>query len=226
MATDRLYKVSFIGTVGSAGEIFDYSMWMTGGTTDGPATVAAAAADSVSEFLDADLTGLTLVGTVISDLFPTVVSWTQTAAREYSKSTGLALGEGAERVNISGVPSGTGTSFPLPYQVALAVTVDRGGLGRTRWNRHFLPPFVMNQNLMEDNDHLAVEVTESVAAAYIPFTASLNTVAPGVELVHWSPKNKVVTAGITVRVGDVLDTQRRRRNRLPEAYELQAIAAL
>ncbi len=226
MATDRLFKLSFIGTIGAAGEIFDYSMWVAGGTTVTAPAVAGAGAASVSEFLEAELESLVLVGTTIQDLFPSDVSWTQCAAREYSKSTGLALGDGADRVDVDGVPSGTGSAGPLPYQVALAVTVDRGGIGRTRWNRHFLPPLVMNSLIMDDNDHLVIEVPNSVAHAYVELTASLNTVVPGLELVHWSNHTKVLTSGITVRVGDVLDTQRRRRNQVPEAYSLQAIDAL
>lgn len=217
--TVQLFRAGYQGLQGTSGEIWEYGMWVqTNGSGILQDAVASAFAASVSEFLDTAAVGSIGSSTTVQDFWCGDTIWTQGFAREYSVSTGLALGVGAARSAILDT-AGTGSGVSLPYQVALAVTIARSGIGRTKWNRHFLPPLRMQPLFFQDNDHLDSDVTLSLVNATVALNTELATHEATLEIVHWSFHDKLITTHPAVRVGDVMDTQRRRRNKIPEAYE-------
>lgn len=126
------------------------------------------------------------------------------------------------------VPTGTaptGTAAPWPFQVTMAVTLDteqvRGLASRGRM-------FVPTGNLGVNNDGRVNDTTTNdLAEAAAEFISNLNN-QPGVDtqdprVVIASKGNTSVANGpmrevTSVRVGNVPDTQRRRRNQLQELY--------
>jgi len=217
MAITHLFRVVFNGAMTAGPEIFSYGCWV-GATSGSPTTadVASDASDAVSAFLATASSGVSGI-TVVAGLFNEEIEWQSVGAREYNLTTGAAEGDGFTVLPLT-EQAGTGSAPSMPYQDALAVTFDRGGLGRERWNRFYLPPFASIGALLTDGGILHTGVTGSILDGV---TAMFNAFAEGSSnagIIHWSPKGKVATQFPLIKVGNVIDTQRRRRNALTELY--------
>lgn len=218
-----LWKMVYRGTLGTAGEIFAYSMWVgTAASGELEGAVSAAGAASISDFMGTASVGSVGATTTASDFWGDDVIWEECAVRAYDIATGAALGDGYTISGISGV-AGTGPGISLPYQVAEVVTIDRGGLGRARWNRHYLPPLENNASFIRSNDRMQTGVPETLVDATVALDTALDSHLSGLGICHYAFKDHTVTLRPTVRVGDIWDTQRRRRNQLSETYSETAL---
>lgn len=110
-----------------------------------------------------------------------------------------------------------------PYQVSCAISLDAGGRGRSRFGRFYLPSPAMTITADGYMSETAAEtiLPQAVTALQACVTAAQAVYDGGVRLIIASGvgagDNKEVQQ---VRVGRVLDTQRRRRRSLPESYEV------
>lgn len=160
----------------------------------------------------------------------------QAAGTQISSSALLSFAKAA-RINLDGsymdqstdeyvfpdIPGGAAGSRPQPpQQVALAVSLTTGYTrGPAHRGRYFLPmPAIPVQadGLIAEADALAVRGTTKTfleAIADVPGVDAPNSLTPCVLSRRGSGAHRVITG---VEVGRVLDTQRRRRRSLKEAY--------
>jgi hypothetical protein len=118
---------------------------------------------------------------------------------------------------------GETTSNRHPNQVSLVCTWMAGGLGRGRRGRIYLPP----QGLAVDtDDQIGVEVAGDIAFLMQQFIGNVNAEMSGDAIaVIASGAGAGILRGIdTIKIGRVLDTQRRRRRSVPEEYVIEAVA--
>lgn len=174
----------------------------------------------------------------LNDVADDVVAWftnvdsahNQYATLEFVKVNGV----GSNGLQDPGVPTNewvptgaapTGTAAPWPFQIAMAVTMDTSvSRGLASKGRIYVP----SGNLGVNNDGRVNDATTAaLAAAAADFFSNLNN-QPGVDtqdprVIIASRGNEAVVNGPmrevnSVRVGNVPDTQRRRRNQLVELY--------
>jgi hypothetical protein len=118
-------------------------------------------------------------------------------------------------------PVGINGGEILPLQVSCVASHRTPQLGRHGRGRMFLPPFTGSAT--DGHGHLSSGTTASIAAAQAALLTSLTYSSSSSGGPHLAP---IITghpwtnyARINqVRVGNVLDTQRRRRRSLPETY--------
>lgn len=144
----------------------------------------------------------------------------------YVGTDGLQLGEPV--VWLTNTPGGGATSY-VP-QVSTVITLDSGKWRDPgKYSRYYLPAAAPGSG----NYKLTSLMTQAIATAQGNFIGALNdaVVAPyenvpaGGDYVYDAQVSAVSSAGTgqdntiqTVRVGDIYDTQRRRRNALTETY--------
>lgn len=136
---------------------------------------------------------------------------------------------GSNIVNISPAltPQALGTAVAAPHQLALVVSLRTGlRAGRASGGRLFLPT---QMHSMDANGFVQQSVREAVARSLVRLIQDLNN-WPGVDPAGTFPEVHIVSAGETltpppisrkvteVRVGNVFDTMRSRRNQIRETY--------
>lgn len=132
----------------------------------------------------------------------------QTAAIELDPATGKNL----SKVETLETLVGTNTSECLPPQCSCVVSLRTALPTRAGRGRFYLPSFGVDQVL---NGRITASAVSSVKNAAQKFVQSLNGAGYTVVVYHRSTKSSdTVTHG---DVGDVFDTQRRRRNKLIES---------
>lgn len=123
----------------------------------------------------------------------------------------------AEHVHASVAGGGSGSNTP-PNQIALVVTLETGfSRGPAHRGRFYMP---LPMTPIGSDGRIATGSRDPVVAAATTFLTALNAVTANVKVGVYSrkdgaPAHRLVTA---MSVGRVLDTQRRRRNKLVEAY--------
>jgi hypothetical protein len=119
----------------------------------------------------------------------------------------------------------------FPPQVSLVASLLAGtGKGLGYKGRMYIPG--VSQPIMGDG-HMAWDKVEGIAAKFEDFVSAVNT-SSGI-WGHFINASKGRTTGITappinrdineIRIGNVYDTQRRRRNGLPETYKSLPVTA-
>ena len=116
--------------------------------------------------------------------------------------------------------AGADTINMLPPQTAVAISLGTSRSGRRGRGRFYLPP--LTSDALTTDGLLKSSVPPRIATAAQTFVRALNTSAPGQDLsmaVVVSGKPFTNYAKVTkVRVGDLVDTQRRRRKSIQEDY--------
>ena len=140
--------------------------------------------------------------------------------------------------DVSPLLDGGGTATVFPAQISLAMTLTseiQRGTGSK--GRMYLPG--INAGLANATGKLLSTYCDTLRTNLLTFFDAVNadanvpdsvilvskgtktTIFPGPEIIYINPHNKLVTG---LRVGDVYDTQRRRRNGLTEAYSTGVLA--
>jgi hypothetical protein len=170
---------------------------------------------------------------------PTVLAGVSAAVSAFHTAAGTQISPGAKltfaKMNLVGVDGhyvdltthetvfaslaggGSGSNTP-PNQVALAVTLETGyARGPAHRGRFYLP---MPMTPLASDGRIATGSRDPVAATAATFLAALNAVTANAKVGVFSRKAGVAghRAVTLMSVGRVLDTQRRRRNKLVEAY--------
>jgi hypothetical protein len=139
------------------------------------------------------------------------------------------VGVSGATLTYSTKPKGTGSGQMLPAEVSLAWSFHTEAAGRRGKGRIYLPP--QTTAAVSSGGRLDFSHTESYAAAAQAFINGLMVgtgITPGTlvirPIVSSRPFEKygVITE---VAVGDVFDSQRRRRNQLSEKYSTRAVNA-
>lgn len=122
------------------------------------------------------------------------------------------------------VAPGSGNPAKMPNQNAVVVSLITGRAGRTGKGRVYVP--LLAAGLQGDGRRSEAD-SQATAAGFAAFLTQLNVeiagslLDMGVQSQKASPSGSKVTS---VRVGRVIDTQRRRRDSLVEAYTTAAVS--
>lgn len=214
-AHPTLIKLVWSGTLGDAeDEIFSYSRWAAIVAPENLEAVMDQAADDVTDLLAESTTGGVTYPT-IATAFPGTVHWTELKGYVYDEATGANLSlEPAVRVlTDSGVDTG---SKALPNQDSLAITTQMVPRGPSSYNRFYLPPMIAE--VLGDDGHVRGATIDDIQTQLkFANTAHKAFATPNDwEYCVYSTKLHVANPIDRYFTGDVMDTQRRRRNKLVE----------
>ena len=215
-----MIRATWSGTYGATPEeIFAYGRWAY--------TTADADLEAVLDTLQDDVTNLlaeTVTGSTpfsaIGQAFPSDVKWTLLKVHKVDKATGAMLGEShmRELTDVGTGAEGNG----LPYQLTLAVTAEAAFPNRKRRTRFYLPRFV--HNALNGHGRVLPDLLESINTQ-LHFQYNANKIAD--PPVTYCTLSKCLVANNyeldRLYVGDVIDTQRRRRNKLPEVRHIDVL---
>jgi len=144
----------------------------------------------------------------IKQLLPTTCVLTQSSSTEIDPLTGRNLGQVVTAENIPG----TDATGALPPQCAVTVSLRTALFNKSGRGRFYLPNYATDKCTAGRINATAVTQTATAAQKFIQ---SLNGAGYTVCIYHRSTKTHDNV--VTVNVGDVFDTQRRRRDKLVEA---------
>lgn len=183
------------------GEVFNFTQHYSG-TTGQAATGAAELADAVTLLWS----GTNSPAGNITALYPASIGVDGVTFDELD-SSGLNVQQG--RASLALV--GTGTDEPLPPQCAVVVSLRSNTPTRSGRGRFYLPSPVTTTVIDQRLDSAAQGDILNGALAMLNHMKGL-----GLTPVVYHRFDPTVTAVVTIDVGDVFDTQRRRRNKLVE----------
>jgi hypothetical protein len=110
--------------------------------------------------------------------------------------------------------SGTGLGSPLPPQVATVVTLRTGSALRTQVGRYYLPAQVVS-DVVSTGRMNATTMGQLATVLQTAHQAEVTAMGAGSVIVY-SRKLRSDAVVTTLQIGDVFDTQRRRRDKLAE----------
>ena len=188
-----LFHHSFSGT--TPGETWSFNVHTTGSGSLAAAQAGAVAA--ANAFWTGHFDALTTAD----------VSMTEVSTASLDEATDKQISRLADGVVLPGVATGQS----LPPQVALGVSWKTALATRAGQGRIYLPPLAVS---FVFGERANVSSVDGVVAGINAFWAALNTA--GLQLVVRGKKTHVSTPVVRGNVGNVFDTQRRRRNKLVE----------
>ena len=122
----------------------------------------------------------------------------------------------AESIGSSYSGSGTITN---PFQSALVATLQTGRPGRSYRGRMYLPFLTSAFNAGKiSTTSVTLGARAAAVADLLADTATAASSFPGLQPAVVSKAADAVTSVTSVRVGDIMDTQRRRRDSLVETF--------
>ena len=204
------------GTLGATEEeIFTYHRVIaSSGGPDG-ANVTDTIGNDVTNLLAESTTGSTPFSN-IGQIFPTTVAWTWVKVSTFHPDTGEIEPEG-DIIELTDAGLGA-SSQGLPYQDSLAITFCHRPPTRTSRNRFYLPPFVWGAT--DGHGRVLPTLVDDIQTQLdLDQTAHLAEDDPWQYCV-WSPTLGDVFTLDRWMTGDVMDTIRRRRNKLPEVRHI------
>ncbi len=195
-----LYRFVASGT--TPGETFSFTMHAEGSLSTG---------DAATAFADA----LTAAwGAGMDDVTTADVDLTLASAATIDPATDGQI----TRVEVVLALTGVGAGEMLPFQCATVVSLLTASATRHGRGRFYLPPLAA---LVLDGGRISAASLAVLDTAWTAFFASLNT--DGVTPVVRNRTGHISTTVTSARIGDVIDTQRRRRNKLTETQVVVAV---
>ena len=174
--------------------------------TEGTGSLTSANSAAVA-FWDLLWGGVATPADSIKQLIPTTVTSVQVSTASLDALTGKQVA----RVITPDAKAGTNANGPLPPQCAVAVSLRTASATRSGRGRFYLPVYGTNEAVAGVLDSTAQTQTATAAQK-----ALQSLVAAGFTPVIYHRGPKSTTAITTVDVGNVFDTQRRRRDKLIE----------
>jgi hypothetical protein len=198
------YRFNYIGTL-SGIETFQHGF---------SATASGTLADALTEAEDW-LDAFTSFSGVAA-LFTTGTVWNQINVQQLGGFGDPIVDSALASIEIPG----TNSSDPLPPQIAVCVSMLTGLAGARNRGRFYLPPPA--DTVLTTAGRLSSSSMTILANGLESAFTALNT-AGFSPVIRSSVGGGAETAVTQLRVGSVLDTQRRRRNQIAETYEVRAI---
>lgn len=169
--------------------------------------------------------GTITLGTTLKAALSTAANWN--AVRLELHDTTVAGFLGASEYNLpTPVVGGNSPSQNTTVSVVLGMrgnTALASGRGRVYWPALGLVPMPATLRVLNTQTPLlATEWKTFLTASAVAAATAYGLTPPldGFDPAIYSPTKKTLTKVATIRVGDVFDTQRRRRDAMPETYAL------
>jgi hypothetical protein len=195
-----LYRMVASGT--TPGETFSFTLHAEGNLST---------ADAATAFGDA-LTAAWAGG--MDDLTTADIDLTLASVATLDPATDGQVTRAEVVLALTGVASGE----MLPFQCATVISLLTNSATRHGRGRFYLPPLAVSAT---DQGRVSAAAMIVLDTAWTAFFDSLNT--DGVTPVVRNRTGHVSTTVTSARVGNVIDTQRRRRNKLTEVYTVIAV---
>lgn len=216
MPFTHLYKATFSGTLPGS-EIFAHSQHFDSESAD-----SEYVADNLSSHVTNMLSTAVTSGPVstLASAFPDTVAWTRLHVEPIT-TTGALLpgGVSADRA-LTDVGTGN-PSFGLPFQCSHCITLRNSTIGRRSKNRFYLPPYVVT--VTNGAGLVAPSISVALGAWLANQQTALESLSPAISMINISPAGALATDLIDSYIGNVIDTQRRRRNALTEVRTITGI---
>lgn len=193
-----LYEITFSCSLPS-GEEAVFTHWIQ----------ADADADALSA---ADVYATSLAGdTAFTGLFGTGVVMGPAKVAKTNMATGVVISTQVATVQVAG----TATVGNLPPQCSIVVSLRTAFASRSDRGRYYLPAISSDQ--LTPAGRLSSTPQNAILSAVVAAHSAEILVGAGCPLVVYSRKNRAVEPVVSIDVGDVIDTQRRRRDKLVES---------
>lgn len=179
---------------------FPGEVWSFGLHTDSTLSLAAAQSQW--------MTGVTNFWALFGPLVATDVEAIRATTVELDMATGKQL-TGAENTRVD---AGTSTAASLPFQCAPAVSLRTNTLSRAGRGRFYAPSLAVDQVA---GGRMTSAAQGTLADAAEALVQGLTSGGGTLVIYHRAPAG--TTPVTSLDVGDVIDTQRRRRNKLTES---------
>lgn len=201
-----LYRVDFQGALHGT-EAFQHGHHVSSADT-----AFGVASDAAAQWL------AILAVSSFSNLFHTGVSWTQVNVSELGATPSAPIITSAQAPIAD---AGTATTTPLPNQISIVCSIQTATAGSRARGRMFLPPPVAANVTATGRFNTG---SQAILADNLEDYFDAMTTA-GHDLVVVSGVGGAWTAypAINIRVGEVFDTQRNRRNQLAEVYTTRTV---
>jgi hypothetical protein len=208
-----LFRCTWSGTLGTGpDEIFSYSRWVVAGDTATPTSISGILASDVTDMLAESSTAGPF--TAVGQAFPTVVKWTNLAVWAYDEVTGV-WDPDQPRVDTPLTDHGAGSGLPfLPFQCSMAITLRTAARGRRERNRFYLPP--MMAAAAPTQSMWLPQLIDDIQTQ-LDFSQTAHITTDLCAFAIYSPADHLAKKIDTYYTGSVVDTIRRRRNRLVES---------
>lgn len=207
-----IYHAVWSGTLGSTDEeIFSYHRMIASLTADDPEAIADEIEGDVTNMLAESTTGSTPFSN-LGQVFPTTVTWDLLKVYVFNATANENVGEPVQRPLTD---AGLGASGQgLPYQDSLAISFCHLPATNKTRNRFYLPPFVSTAT---DGHSRVLGTLIDDFQTQLNFDQNAHLVsAVNCQYVVYSPALGDVFTLDRWMTGDIMDTIRRRRNKLPE----------
>lgn len=156
--------------------------------------------------------------TPLRSTIPESVAWNTTKVSCINAAGVTTLsGEYTFATPFDGLSSGAA----MPPECAVVASLRTGVPGGRYRGRMFLPPF--HAAVLTNAGQLETAHRDAVASAVALALSGWNAVSDSPDAAVASDAGEFSTVITQVRVGNVVDAQRRRRNAIPEAYYISAV---
>lgn len=205
----RYLRLTLSGTLAAGAEA-----WSTSVCYQDPNQIAPSTGAEIQAWATACAAAVpTAVTSQLSNLLSTQGKITQVKTYEYE-----AVGQPADRSGAASVNFSGGATPAMPLQTAMVLSLRTGRAGRSYRGRLYWPAqgaSVMSGGRFSSSDHTgAVADVVLMLQAFADAWPATGAIVP----VIVSASQNAVTPVTSVQVGDVPDTQRRRRDALVENY--------
>jgi hypothetical protein len=203
-----LWRISYTGNM-PGGDVFMHGMHLS--TDDGVLI------SDVATRAQAAHTALLTTASGMQASFTTLTQWLGVVVEKINVADGSVIQTDVATVSRTGTQAGSAT----PGECAICVTFRTATVTRSGRGRWYLPcPAAIT--LTQQGRLLAANVTQIVTSMSAFFTA-IQTGLAGADAVVYSQKTASVASIVSFDVGDVIDAQRRRRNKLVESRSGAAV---
>lgn len=201
-----LYRVDFQGALHGT-EAFQHGHHVESGDT-----AFGVASDAAAQWL------AILAVSGFSGLFSTGVQWSQVNVSELGATPSAPIVTSAQAPIADG---GTAATTPLPNQISTVCSIQTATAGSRARGRMFLPPPIAGA--LSSTGRLTSGTVTILADNLEDYFDAMTTAGHSLVVVSGVGGVWTTYAAINIRVGDVLDTQRNRRNQLAEVYQSRTV---
>lgn len=204
-----LWRIAYTGNI-PGGDVFQHGIHLS---TDDGVLISAVATQA-----QAAHTALLTTAGGMQSIYNTAMTWAGIIVEEINVADGSVIQTDVVSVN----RVGTNANPNLPSEVAICVTFRTAQITRSGRGRWYLPNPANTQ--ITTNGRLVSTALTAIVTSHSAFFTALQSVVPGANAVVYSKHDAAAYPITSFDVGDVLDAQRRRRNKLVESRAGAAVS--